>query len=87
VTSIADDFGVAPASLRRWNHLKSDALRRGRMLVVYRPLTAAELASAPRKPHKRKSLAGAQVAKQNSKSAPSAPQQPGSATLVSPAPR
>ena len=38
ILSVADDFGVPPERLRRWNHLKGNNLRRGRTLVVYRPL-------------------------------------------------
>lgn len=82
VTSVADDFGVAPASLRRWNRLKGDTLRRGRMLVIYRPSTASELASASHKSRKRKSLAATATARNNAK--PTAPAS--STTLVSSSP-
>ena len=82
VTSIADDFGVSAASIRRWNRLKDDALRRGRMLVIYRPSTASELASAPHKSRKRKSLAATATAKTNAK--PTLPAS--STTLVSSSP-
>ena len=82
VTSIADDFGISPASLRRWNRLKGDSLRRGRMLVIYRAATASELAAAPHKSRKRKSLAGIATAKNSGKPVPSAT----SSTLVSSSP-
>ncbi len=38
VLSVADDFGVPPEKLRRWNHLKGNELRRGRLLVIYKPV-------------------------------------------------
>ena len=53
VLSIAEDFGVPPERLRRWNHLKGNSLRRGRVLVVYKPLAPGEVDRAPR--HVRKS--------------------------------
>ena len=40
--SVADDFGVSPEKLRRWNHLKGNQLRRGRLLVIYKPLASGE---------------------------------------------
>ncbi len=46
VLSVADDFGVPAAKLRRWNRLKGNQLRAGRILVVYRPLAGGEEASA-----------------------------------------
>lgn len=39
VASIADDFGVTPERLRRWNHLQGNVLRQGRILVI-RPTSA-----------------------------------------------
>lgn len=83
VTSVADDFGVPPASLRRWNRIKSDTLRRGRMLVIYHPATAGELASASHKSRKHKSLAASTTSKNNApKPAPAAD----ATTLVSSSP-
>ena len=42
VLSVADDFGVPPQKLRQWNHLKGNDLRKGRSLVIYRPLLTAK---------------------------------------------
>jgi membrane-bound lytic murein transglycosylase D len=42
VLSVADDFSVPPDRLRRWNRLKGNTLRKGRMLVIYRPVPAGE---------------------------------------------
>ncbi len=39
VLSIADDFGVPASKLRRWNHLKGNDVKRGKVLVVYKPVT------------------------------------------------
>jgi membrane-bound lytic murein transglycosylase D len=43
VLSVADDFGVSPERLRRWNRLKGNQLRRGRLLVIYKPLAPGEV--------------------------------------------
>jgi len=39
VESVADDFAVRPAMLRRWNHLRGDSLRGRRVLYVHLPVT------------------------------------------------
>lgn len=39
VQSVADNFGVPPAMVRRWNHLKSDSLAGRRVLYVRLPVT------------------------------------------------
>lgn len=47
VVSVADDFGVPVERLRRWNRLRGNALRTGRTLVIYRPVSGgSEPASA-----------------------------------------
>jgi membrane-bound lytic murein transglycosylase D len=51
VLSVAEDFGVPADRLRRWNRLKGNALRAGRVLVVYKPLAPGE---ADRAPHSRR---------------------------------
>jgi membrane-bound lytic murein transglycosylase D len=43
VLSVADDFGVPPEKVRRWNRLKGNQLRRGRLLVIYKPLAPGEV--------------------------------------------
>jgi membrane-bound lytic murein transglycosylase D len=53
VLSVADDFGVAPDRLRRWNRLKGNQLTRGRTLVIYKPLAPGEPDATPVK-HRRK---------------------------------
>jgi hypothetical protein len=40
---------VPPEKLRRWNRLKGNDLRRGRVLVVYKPLGPGEADKAPRR--------------------------------------
>ncbi|MFL6299934.1 MAG: transglycosylase SLT domain-containing protein [Terriglobales bacterium] len=49
VLSVADDFGVPPERLRRWNRLKGNELRKGRSIVIYRPVAdgSKEAAAAP----------------------------------------
>jgi peptidoglycan lytic transglycosylase D len=49
VASVAEDFGVPQDKLRRWNKLKGNDLRRGRVLVVYKPLGPGEADKAPRR--------------------------------------
>jgi membrane-bound lytic murein transglycosylase D len=41
VISVAEDFGVPAERLRRWNHLRSNALRPGRILRIYLPVKAS----------------------------------------------
>jgi membrane-bound lytic murein transglycosylase D len=52
VLTVAEDFGVPPEKLRRWNGLKGNGLRRGRILVIYKPLAPGEPDKAP--VHRRK---------------------------------
>jgi membrane-bound lytic murein transglycosylase D len=42
VLSVADDFSVPPEKIRQWNHLKGNELRKGRSLVIYRPVRSAK---------------------------------------------
>ena len=53
VLSVADDFGVPPERLRRWNRLKGNQLRRGRLLVIYKPLATGEVERVSIRRHKR----------------------------------
>jgi membrane-bound lytic murein transglycosylase D len=57
VLTVAEDFGVPPDRLRRWNGLKGNELRRGRVLVIYKPLAPGEADKAP--PRRRKKTAQA----------------------------
>ena len=40
VYSVADDFEVPVEKLRKWNHLRGSTLAPGRVLVIYKPVTA-----------------------------------------------
>lgn len=53
VLTVAEDFGVPPDRLRRWNGLKGNGLRHGRVLVVYKPLAPGEADKAPARRHKK----------------------------------
>jgi membrane-bound lytic murein transglycosylase D len=53
VLTVAEDFGVPPDRLRRWNGLKGNDLRHGRVLVVYKPLVPGEADKAPPRRHKK----------------------------------
>jgi membrane-bound lytic murein transglycosylase D len=53
VLTVAEDFGVPPDRLRRWNRLKGNDLRHGRVLVVYKPLAPGEADKAPARRHKK----------------------------------
>ena len=39
VQTVADNFGVPPAMVRRWNHLKGDSVRGRRILYVHLPVS------------------------------------------------
>jgi len=39
VETVADNFGVPPTMVRRWNHLKGDSLHGRRVLYVHLPVT------------------------------------------------
>jgi len=41
VLSVADDFGVPPERIRRWNRLTGNQLTHGKILVIYRPVPAS----------------------------------------------
>ncbi|HEX3153539.1 MAG TPA: transglycosylase SLT domain-containing protein, partial [Candidatus Angelobacter sp.] len=53
VLTVAEDFGVPPDRLRRWNGLKTNNLRHGRVLIVYKPLAPGEADKAPARRHKK----------------------------------
>ena len=72
VLSVADDFGVPPERLRRWNRLKGNELRKGRTIVIYKPVAeGSKEAAAPVSRHKRhskKSIAASASASKSLKS-------------------
>jgi membrane-bound lytic murein transglycosylase D len=43
VLSVADDFGVPPEKVRKWNHLKGNSLRAGRGLLIYKPVAGGRV--------------------------------------------
>ena len=47
VLSVADDFGVPPEKLRKWNRLKGNTLRPGQVLAIYKPLSGDTVEHAP----------------------------------------
>jgi membrane-bound lytic murein transglycosylase D len=53
VLTVAEDFGVPADRLRRWNGLKGNGLRRGRVLVIYKPLAPGEADKAPARRRKK----------------------------------
>ena len=53
VLTVAEDFGVPPERLRRWNGLKGNGLRRGRVLIIYKPLAPGEPDKAPARRRKK----------------------------------
>ncbi|HLI63718.1 MAG TPA: LysM peptidoglycan-binding domain-containing protein [Terriglobales bacterium] len=46
VASVADDFEVPVEKLRRWNHLRGNALKPGRILLIYKPITGESAEAA-----------------------------------------
>jgi membrane-bound lytic murein transglycosylase D len=69
VLTVAEDFGVAPDRLRRWNKLKGNELRHGRLLTIYKPLAPGEADRAPVRKSKKGVKSPAQ-AKSHTASAP-----------------
>jgi len=59
VQTVADNFGVSETMVRRWNHLKGDALGGRRVLYVHLPVTpdANSVRASTSKPMPRKLLA------------------------------
>ncbi|HEX4603875.1 MAG TPA: transglycosylase SLT domain-containing protein [Candidatus Angelobacter sp.] len=53
VLTVSEDFGVPPERLRRWNGLKGNDLRRGRILLIYKPLGPGEADKAPARRRKK----------------------------------
>jgi membrane-bound lytic murein transglycosylase D len=51
VLSVADDFGVPAEKVRRWNHLRGNALKTGQHLRIYRSVAHAEVAESASKAH------------------------------------
>lgn len=63
VSSVADDFGVRPELLRKWNHLSSNSLRAGRVLRVHLPASSGTpTLQASGTSHKTKSHSNLRVA-------------------------
>lgn len=62
VLSVADDFGVPPSRLRKWNRLKGNELRPGRVLRIYRPVAVSRASGGrPAKSSKSRSPGGSQT--------------------------
>ena len=55
VLSVADDFGVPAERLRKWNKLRGNDLRKGRVLLIYKPVDPELAAGSPRPASKGKS--------------------------------
>ena len=67
VQTVADNFGVPPAMVRRWNRLKGDSLRGRSVVYVHLPITpnadrVARAANSPKSKHK-KAVQSAQSSK------------------------
>ena len=59
VQTVADNFGVPPAMVRRWNHLKLDSVRGHRVLYVHLPVApdaSESLQAVSANPHSHKRL-------------------------------
>jgi membrane-bound lytic murein transglycosylase D len=63
VASVAEDFGVPAEKVRTWNRLRGNALRRGRTLRIYPPLTANSREAKARPRGKSKAAGTVQQAK------------------------
>jgi len=65
---VADDFGVAPDRLRRWNRLKGNQLSHMHTLVIYKPLVAGEHDTTAVKHRRKKSKTTSKTAAKHSSS-------------------
>ena len=72
VLSIADDYGVPADKVRRWNHLRGNAVKQGRTILIYRQLadSAEPVVASKRSSHKKggKASRRAEVEEVSSKS-------------------
>jgi membrane-bound lytic murein transglycosylase D len=62
VESVADNFGVSPSMVRRWNHLRGDSLSARRVIYIHLPVSARAIQtgrSMARKQPSHNSLHGA----------------------------
>jgi membrane-bound lytic murein transglycosylase D len=77
VETVADNFGISPQMLRRWNGLRGDSLRGRRVLALHLPVSpSSEVASEKPKPSARASKPALTAAKASAaKSAMPAPEQ------------
>jgi membrane-bound lytic murein transglycosylase D len=66
VLTVAEDFGVPPERIRKWNRLKGNGLRRGRLLTIYKPLSPGEPDKAPVHRRRKKTTHSAATIKSNS---------------------
>lgn len=59
VLSIADDYGVPADKVRRWNHIRGNAVKQGRTILIYRALadSAEPEVASTRSAHKKGSKA------------------------------
>jgi membrane-bound lytic murein transglycosylase D len=86
VETVAENFGVSPLMLRRWNGLRGDSLRGRTMLALHLPVTpAGESASAASKTapaHARKTVPSAKSKTAGGKSKVAEGKEPADATTV-----
>ncbi len=54
VLTVADDFGVPAERVRRWNRLKGNNLRKGRTLLIYKPVGPGDPPESTRSAKSRK---------------------------------
>jgi len=69
LSSVADDFGVPVERLRRWNGIRSQKLRPGRVLLIHLPAGAGEPASELKTAAKRRNSSKLRASKTTAKSA------------------
>jgi membrane-bound lytic murein transglycosylase D len=74
VQSVADNFGVPPAMVRKWNHLKGDSLKGRTVVYVHQPVTpnAAHDSAVASRSHSNSGKASHTAASHTTQSEPSA---------------
>lgn len=66
VLTVADNFGVPPTMVRRWNHLKGNSLQGHRVLYVHLPVTPSASGARDTVASKSKQKSKLQIASKNS---------------------
>jgi membrane-bound lytic murein transglycosylase D len=74
ILSIADDFGVPADRLRKWNHIRGNYIKAGRVVRIYRPTGLEEASSRPTSRSSGKKATGAKTREETARDREKAPE-------------